>query len=94
MDKERKTYVATGLLDFKMALSVGGAIIRICFSGGSMGANGVIPAKYTTDNPVIIKIIEDSKQFKSRRITLQRTERLNNGKDEKGEKGHNGVVYL
>ena len=63
-----KTYAARGLLDFKMALNVGGAVIRICFSGGYMGSNGVVPAKYTTDNPAIIRMIEKSPQFKGKRI--------------------------
>lgn len=66
----KKTYAARGLLDWQMALNVGGAIIRICFSGGSMGTNGVIPAKYTTDNPAIQRIIENSPQFLDQRIIL------------------------
>lgn len=64
------TYAAKGLLDFQMALNVNGAVIRLCFSGGSMGSNGVIPAKYTTDNEAIQKMIEKSPQFKNGRIYL------------------------
>lgn len=61
----RKTYAAKGLIDWQLALNVSGAIIRICFSGGTMGSNGVIPAKYTTDNEAIQHIIENSRQFRS-----------------------------
>lgn len=64
----KKTYAARGLLDWQMALNVGGAIIRIAFSGGTMGSNGVIPAKYTTDNIAIQRIIENTKEYKSGKI--------------------------
>ena len=67
---KKKTYAARGLLEWQMALNVGGAILRICFSGGSMGSNGVLPAKYTTDNPAIQKVIEKSKHFISGKIFL------------------------
>lgn len=70
----RKTYAAKGLLEFKMALNIGGAVIRILFSGGYMGSNGVVSAKYTTDNPAIIRLIESSTQFRSRRVTIYREE--------------------
>lgn len=66
----RKTYAARGLLDWQMALNIGGAIIRICFSGGSMGTNGVIPAKYTTENPAIQRFVEDTTYYKNGRIFL------------------------
>lgn len=66
----RKTYAARGLLDWQMALNVGGAIIRICFSGGSMGSNGVIPAKYVTENEAIQKIIESTPFFTTGKIIL------------------------
>lgn len=66
----QKTYAARGLLDWQMAINVGGAIIRICFSGGSMGGNGVIPARYSTDNPALQAIIESTPQYKSGKIYL------------------------
>lgn len=69
-----KTYAVRGLLEWKMALNVGGAIIRICFSGGSMGPNGVIPAKYTTDNPVLQHMIEKSPHFENKRIFVYNAE--------------------
>ena len=66
----KKTYAARGMLDWQMALNIKGAIVRICFSGGSMGSNGVVPAKYTTDNDVIQYLIEHTKEFKSGRISV------------------------
>lgn len=66
----KKTYAARGLLDWQMTLNIGGAFIRISFSGGSMGSNGVIPAKYTTDNPAIQRMIEKTPHFESGRIYI------------------------
>ena len=67
-----KTYIAKGLLDFQMSVNVQGAIIRICFSGGYMGPNGVVSARYSTDNPALQKIIEQSEHFKIGRVKLCR----------------------
>ena len=65
-----KTYAARGLLDLQMALNVGGAILRICFSGGYMGSTGVVAAKYVTDNEALQKIIEKTRQFDKGQIYL------------------------
>ena len=66
----RKTYAARGMIDWQMAINVNGAIIKIYFTGGYMGSNGLMPAKYTTDNEAIQKIIEATPQFESGRIFL------------------------
>ena len=71
--KTIKTYIAKGLIEFNMHIRVGGASLRICFSGGTMGSNGVIPAKYSTDNPALQAIIEKSDQFKKGMIYLHHT---------------------
>ena len=71
MGKDKsKTYAVKGLIEWQMVLNVGGATMRLCFSGGRMGVNGVIPAKYTTDSPAIQKMIEDTDYFKQKRIIL------------------------
>lgn len=64
----KKTYAARGMIDWQLALNVGGAVIRICFTDGSMGSNGVIPARYTTESPAIQRMIEDSQYYKDGRI--------------------------
>lgn len=66
----RKTYAARGLLEFLMVVPVAGATLRLRFSGGTMGSNGIVPAKYVTDNEAIQKIIEKSPQFESGRVYL------------------------
>ena len=78
-----KTYIAKGLLEFQMVIPVGGAKIRICFSGGSMGSNGVLPARYTTDNPVIQKIIDNSEQMHTGRIACLTPEKEEEEEDKK-----------
>ena len=82
----QKTYAARGLLEFQMALTGSGAILRICFSGGSMGFNGVVAAKYTTDNPAIQRMIESSDHFKDGRVYLYSSEEVKKKRDDsKGE---------
>lgn len=70
MARYRKTYGVRGLLEWKMTLRAGKARIKVAFTGGSMGGNGVVPAKYVTDNPAIQRLIEDSKHFRSGRVYL------------------------
>lgn len=70
MTKSTKTYAARGLIEWQMALNVCGAIIRLKFTGGYMGSNGVVAAKYTTDNEAIQKLIEKSEYFKSKKVYL------------------------
>ena len=66
----KKTYIAKGLLESQMTINVDGAFLRISFSGGSMGSNGVQSARFTTGNPAIQRIIESSQQFLTGRIKL------------------------
>ena len=72
----RKTYAARGLLEWQMVLNTGGAFIRISFTGGTMGSNGVLPAKYTTDNEALQFLIENSPHFKAGRIIVFNVEKL------------------
>lgn len=80
------TYAARGLLEWQMAINVGGAILRLLFTGGYMGINGVIPAKYTTENVAIQKIIEKSSQYKSKRIYIYSVEESDDEKNDKDSK--------
>ena len=57
-------YIVRGLLDWKMTINTGGAILRFHFSGGTMGPNGVVPARYCTDNEALQKIIENSEPYR------------------------------
>lgn len=67
----KKIYQAKGLLEYQMTLTLGGANIRICFSGGTMGSNGVQGGTYVTDNPLIQALIEATPQYCDNRITCR-----------------------
>ena len=59
-----KTYAAKGMLECNFILTTKyGARIRVSFTGGSMGTNGIIPAKFSTDNPLICEIIESCTEY-------------------------------
>lgn len=60
---DTKCYEARGLLELDFELSRGGVTIRIPFTGGSMGSNGVISARYSTSSRVIQHLIESSPAF-------------------------------
>lgn len=46
--------------------------MRVHFTGGALTSYGVTPAEYTTSNPFIQKVIENSPYFREGRITLLR----------------------
>lgn len=64
----KKIYYAKGMIEWQAAFKHNGIVLRLLFSGGCMGSNGIIPAKYTTDNRAIQRIIESSDYFKEQRI--------------------------
>lgn len=70
----KKTYAVRGLIEWQMALNAGGLTLKICFTGGRMGLNGVVPAKYTTESPAIQKMIEATEYFRQGRIFVYEAE--------------------
>lgn len=69
---EKITYGAPRLVDWVAQIKVGAATVRVHFIGGALTAYGVTPAEYTTDNPFIQKVIEQSAYFKEGRIITLR----------------------
>lgn len=69
---EKITYGAPRLLDWVAQIEAGSATVRVHFTGGALTAYGITPAEYTTANPFIQKVIEQSSYFKEGRITLLR----------------------
>ena len=69
---ERITYKAPNLMDWVAQLKSGAATVRVHFTGGALTAYGVTPARYTTSNPFIQKVIEQSEHFKEGRIEIDR----------------------
>ena len=61
-----KTYGVKGLMDWVFALPTGcdeKPYIAVPFEGGQITGYGVAPARYTTSDPVIQKLIEASPLF-------------------------------
>lgn len=65
---EKITYGAPRLVDWVAQIKAGAATVRVHFTGGALTAYGVTPAEYTTNNPFIQKVIEQSAYFKEGRI--------------------------
>ena len=75
----RKTYAVPGLMELKMTLRTGRSLIptvEVLFEGGQITGYGMSPAKYTTEDPVIQRLIEENRWFKCGRIRLMETEAL------------------
>lgn len=73
---EKITYGAPRLVDWVAQIKAGSATLRVHFTGGALTSYGVTPAEYTTSNPFIQKVIENSSYFKQGRITKLRTTKL------------------
>lgn len=72
---EKITYGTPRLVDWVAQIKAGGATVRIHFTGGALTQYGVTPAEYTTENPFMQKVIENSSFFKEGRIiVVRRTE--------------------
>lgn len=71
-EMEKKTYGAPRLVDWVAQIDAGGACVKIHFTGGALTAYGVTPAEYTTENPFIQRVIENSAYYKKGRIRLLR----------------------
>lgn len=69
---EKITYGALRLVDWVAQIKAGAATVKVHFSGGALTSYGVTPAEYTTSNPFIQKVIENSSYFKEGRIILLR----------------------
>ncbi len=66
----KKVYGMVGLMECVIQIKVGKARIELHFTGGFPTAYGVSAARYTTDNPVVQKAIENSAEFKRGKIVL------------------------
>ena len=64
MKKKKITYGVYGMMEMETIIKIGGAKMKVLFTGGSMTAMGVNPAKFTTDSLLTQQAIENSQQFK------------------------------
>ena len=73
-DTTEKTYCVKGLLEWKMLLPTGIPAKPYCsvtFEGGQITGYGVAPATFSTSDPFLQKLIENSKWFKNNRIYVR-----------------------
>lgn len=65
-------------MDWVAQIKAGAATLKVHFTGGTLTVYGVTPAEYTTDNPFVQRVIEQSKYFKEGRITLLKSIEIKN----------------
>lgn len=65
------TYVVTDMLEWHTFFRAGKVKIPVSFTGGAHTPYGIAGGRFTTDSPLIQRIIEDSDEFKSRRVIRQ-----------------------
>lgn len=70
MNITRKTYGVYNVVEWVAKLHYRKVSMNIPFSGGSITTQGVVPATFTTANPVTQLVIEGCPQFKSGQIQL------------------------
>lgn len=69
------TYGVKGMMEWQALIQAGKASVHVSFTGGGLTSYGVTPAEYSTNNPVMQRIIENSDYFKSGRIFVLRKDK-------------------
>lgn len=64
------TYAVRGLMEWRVNIPTGSAVpyIPVLFEGGQVSGYGVTPARFTTDDPELARMIEATHWYKSGRI--------------------------
>lgn len=66
----KKTYAIHGYMEFVARIPLAaGRMLDVPFTGGKQNGYGVTPARFSTDDPVLQKLIEKSPMFRAGRIT-------------------------
>lgn len=81
--KTKKTYAVNDVLEWECCISVGKSNIRLNFSGGGISPYGQTAAEFTTSNPMLQSIIENSGYFKNNRIYILRSVNIDDSGKEK-----------
>lgn len=77
MKKTKTTYGVYNIIEWHALLRLGKATVKVHFSGGSITTQGVTPATFTTEDPVIQFAIERSPEFRNGKIKVVRRATLN-----------------
>lgn len=73
MKKKRITYGVYGMMEYQAIIKIGRATLKVMFTDGSITAMGQNPAQYTTSDFIVQHAIENSSDFKKRRIHVVNT---------------------
>ena len=63
--KKRITYEIRGQIERNCFFRIGSAMVRVEFTGGAVNSAGIVPAQYSTDNPLYQSAIENSADFRN-----------------------------
>jgi len=66
----KATYGVTGMMEWVALIPTRSNMLRVRFTGGSLSGYGVTPATFTTENEVVMRMIEESRFFLQGRIRL------------------------
>lgn len=66
----KATYGVSGMMEWVALIPMRRNIVRVRFKGGSLSGYGVTPATFTTTNPVVMRMIEESGYYRSGKIRL------------------------
>ena len=73
--KKRITYEIRGQIERNCFFRIGSAMVRVEFSGGAVNSAGIVPAQYSTDNPLYQQAIEASEAFRRGEIKRGKVEK-------------------
>ncbi len=73
--RERRTY-GVKLMEWHALIPAGHGTVRVRFTGGACSGFGQKPATYTTTDPVMMRLIEDSHHFRTGFIFTVRTRKI------------------
>lgn len=65
---KKREYGVYGLMEFKAVIPAGKGTLNVSFTGGSVTAFGVVPATFSTSDPVVIHLLEKSEYFRNGKI--------------------------
>ena len=74
--KTKTTYGVYNLVEWHARLRMGRATVKVAFVGGAITTQGVTPATFITEDPVVQFAIENSPEFKSGKIKIIRRAKL------------------
>ena len=87
----QKIYGVNNLIDWTVSIKAGKASMRVHFTGGATTARGIVPATYSTADPVKQAIIEKSEYFKAGHIRVVQTFEVPDDSDAVARKERNAA---